>query len=393
MPMAYGDGTYITNKSGTITLQKYYGTDVNGKKIYKKFTAKNKTAAKEKARKYEESLISIDNFDNNKMLFVDYIQRWTEVYKRNSVKATTYNSIEDCINSRIRPYNLAYYQMSQLNSDVMQHYINQLVDNKYSRATIVKTYNTINSCLKFALAKGDIKSNPMLLVTVPSEEKVLTKEKMIEFFTIQDVQKIVLEVQNHQNLYRYGYEIIFLIYTGLRIGEACALCWKDVDFENKKIYINSSSSIIQTQNETKKTKEIITSPKTAKGKRIVYLTKQAYNSLLKIKEKNSKYCNEADRVFLTSSGTPLNRRNLRRSLNSLQRNIGTSIQNSGLHTLRHTFATLAISQGVDLKTIAQVLGHSKVSTTYNIYVHFIENNAIQALSALDDLQTHNKLIL
>lgn len=387
--MSYGDGTFVKNKSGSITLQKYYGIDRNGKKIYKKFTARNKTLAKEKAYQYEQNLIGLCNAESEKMSFLEYITRWAELYKKNSVKATTYNSIEDCIKCRIEPYDIASYQISQLNSDIFQQYINELVSAKYSKATIAKTYNTINNCLKMAVIKGDIKSNPLLLVSIPSEEKVLTKEKDIEFFTEQDVKRLLLEAEktdsNGKQKNLYAYEIIFLIYTGLRIGEACALCWKNIDLKSKTISVSASASIIRVADENKKTKEIISTPKTNKGKRTVFLTKQAINAIMKIREKNSKYLNDNDRVFVTTVGTPLNRRNLRRSLNSLQKNAKTSIQNSGLHVLRHTFATLAIEKNVDLKTISQMLGHAKVSTTYNIYVHFIESNAAKALSVLDNL--------
>lgn len=387
--MAYGDGTFISNKSGSVTLQKYYGIDGAGKKIYKKFTAKNKTAAREMARQYEQTLISPNSLEIGKMTFIEYFKKWAELYKKNSVKATTYNAIEYCIKSRIEPYEIARLQMSQLNPDIFQKYINDLVENKYSRATIAKTYNTINNCLKIAAIKGDIKSNPLLLVSVPSEAKVFTKEKEIEFFTEEDIKKMLLQADKTDSTGKiknsYVYEIIFLIYTGLRIGEASALQWKDIDLKNKKINITSSVSIIHSLEGDKRTKEVISTPKTNKGKRTVFLTKQAMNALMKIREKNCKYLNDKDRVFITTLGTPLNRRNLRRSLNTLQKDAHTSLQNSGLHVLRHTFATLAISKNVDLKTVSQMLGHAKVSTTYNIYVHFIESNAIKALSALDDL--------
>ena len=387
--MAYGDGTFILNKSGSVTLQKFYGVDNNGKKVYKKFTAKNKTSAREKAREYEQSISSIDKLTIIKMTFAEYFQQWAELYKKNSVKPTTYNGIQNCLNCRIAPYDIAKFQMGQLDSDIFQKYINILVSDGYSRATIVKTYNTINNCLKMAVLKNDIKFNPLSIVTIPSETQVITKTKDIECLTERDVNKI-LELakntditQSTKNLYIY--EIIFLIYTGLRIGEACALKWKDIDLKNKKLIVSSSASIIQIDNDSKKTKEIISSPKTNRGKRTVYLTQQAVNALNKIQEKNKQYLNPDNRVFITTVGTPLNRRNLRRSFNTIQKQVNTSIQNSGLHVLRHTFATLAIAKKIDLKTIAQMLGHAKVSTTYNIYVHFIENNAIKELSALDNL--------
>lgn len=387
--MAYGDGTFIINKSGSVTLQKFYGTDHSGKKIYKKFTAKNKTAAKEKAKEYEQSITSLDKIAINKMSFIEYFQQWAELYKKNSVKPTTYNGIQNCMQSRIEPYSVARLQMSQLDSDVFQKYINNLVSDGYSRATIIKTYNTINNCFKMAVIKNDIKFNPLTLVSIPSESQVTTKTKDIECLTEQDVNKILELARNtdiiHGNKNSYIYEIIFLIYTGLRIGEACALKWKDIDLKNKKLIVSSSASIIQVDDGNKKTKEVISTPKTNKGKRTVFLTQQAANALNKIREKNKQYLGTDNRVFITAVGTPLNRRNLRRSLNSIQKQVDTSIQNSGLHVLRHTFATLAIAKKIDLKTIAQMLGHAKVSTTYNIYVHFIENNAIKELSALDNL--------
>ena len=387
--MAYGDGTFVFNKSGSVTLQKYYGKDAYGKKIYKRFTAKNKTTAREMARQYEESVALYDVAEIEKMTFAEYITRWAELYKKNSVKETTYNAIQDCISSRIKPHNIANVQMSQLSPDVFQKYINDLVAAKYSRATISKTYCTINNCLKMAVIKGDIKKNPLTLVSVPSESKVFTKEKEINFFTEEDVKKILTEatkVTDDGKLKNmYGYEIVFLIYTGLRIGEACALCWQDVDLKNKRLAVSRSASIVSSVDGSQKTKEVISTPKTKSGKRTVFLTKQAINALEKIREKNYKYLKADDRVFITAVGTPLNRRNLRRSLNTIQKNAHTSIQNSGLHVLRHTFATMAISKNIDLKTISQMLGHAKVSTTYNIYVHFVESNAVKALEALDNL--------
>ena len=371
------DCVWIKNKNGTVTLRKTYHNLLtkNGKTKQKKFTGKTKKEAKEKMDEFEKEIGLSTETSSTPYLFIDYIKFWANTYKRNTLKESSYDNLQYCIKTRIEPYDIAHFKLSQLNSNVLQIYINSLVDAKYSRSTIKKTYQTINNCLNNAVETGMINKNPLTPVKLPTESRVITKEKSIEIYEKDEVAKICKTAlmkngKSDNYLYYYGPEIIFLLFTGIRIGEACALCWKDVDFDNRTITIKKTSSIISFDG---RYKEIITSPKTQTSNRIVDMTRTAYNMLKLIKQKNKGHTNDNDRVFLSKNHIPASRRNISRCFEAIKERAGID-KFSGLHSLRHTFTTMMMNTDMNIKEVSRIVGHAKTSTTYEIYTHITNDN-------------------
>ena len=393
-----GEGTLTQNPNGTWTIRKRYGRKPDGKPLIKKFTGKTKTEARNKRLEYERQML-LGNTSPSSVDFVNYMRHWAKLYKINTVKGSTYDAIENCIESRIKNYGIASMPLNCLNTEELQKYINELVKAKYSHATIQKTYNTINNCLTQAVNNGDLVKNPLAGVKLPSPDRVLTAEKEIEFFDESDIKKIFDEAQrvfeNGKPVYQYGYAIIFLMYTGLRVGEAIALKWKDIDFDAKTVSVNRTASMIKNRKDrpieegqivvkADKYLMVITTPKTKSSIRRLRLTKKAKLALEQLLELDKPFINEDDYVIQTNTHKIANRYNIARALRIVESNAKTE-KRCGVHSLRHTFASMLFRKNIDVKVISKLLGHSKVTTTYNRYIHLIQEQEVDAMKVLDDL--------
>jgi len=381
-----GTGT-IYKRNDKIVMRKRYGTKPDGSPLYKYFTGDTEAEVKKQARQYELKREVVTDDAIAKMPFGEYFKMWMSKYKKRQVKDSTYEAIDYCYSCRIQPYDICMTQMKNLNTDTLQDYFNELVDNnQYARATVKKTYDTINNCLKKGRVIGHLIKNPMDGVSIPTEEHFEKKTKNIEFFEENDFNKIIKEAKrkyfNGTRVYQYGDDVLLLLYTGIRIGEGLALKWENVDIENKKMHIKTTISRIKSEDGSRFNKE--TSTKTKKSNRCVYLTSQAIECLNNLKKRNSPLINSSDYLFLSEKGKLTCGKNVRRCLNAIQRNAHTAVQNSGLHTLRHTFATTLIRKGVDIKIISELLGHTKVSTTYDCYIHVIEEQKHQAFNTIEN---------
>lgn len=153
------------------------------------------------------------------------------------------------------------------------------------------------------------------------------------------------------------------IYTGIRIGELCALRWEDIDMTNKVIRINKTLQRIYIKSSVGggKTKIIITPPKSTKSIRVVPISKIVYELLTKMRPNNG------DFYLLTGKLKYIEPRLYRKHYYKFLREHGLRIIN--FHGLRHTFATRCIETGADYKIVSELLGHSSIALTLNLYVH------------------------
>ena len=396
-----GEWSYTQRKDKLWTARKQFGKKSDGKANIKAFYGKSITEVKRKAQEYENQLATNKTEITNKTTLYEYLTNWLKTYKQISVKNTTYDGLEDAIEVRIKPYDIANIQLCNLSTQICQQYINELVncDKKYSLATITKTYNLLNNCLSHAEGVGDISKNPMTFVNLPSPDNVQTPTKEITFFTKEEVALICEQARkkysNGKPVYYYGEIIILLIYTGMRIGECLGLRWKDIDFENNTIKIDNTIATVTNRDKTstKKTMVTDTSPKTKKSARIIPVSKTAKNALINFKELTTSSIDPESYIVVTQNGKLSNARNIRRTLDSILKGCGlykiNSNQSYGLHSLRHTFVSMLLAKGVDIKIISELVGHEKVSTTYDIYAHLIPEQKQQSVNLLDSDEDDN----
>lgn len=203
-----------------------------------------------------------------------------------------------------------------------------------------------------------------------------------------DEQKTLLDFLKQSDQYkRYYFLVTFLLQTGLRIGECLALQWSDIDRFTKSISITKQLEL--QQQEDKHYINQMGLPKTATGVRKVPLTVNAATALTELKRWylitgircKDKVDGYDDFVFLSWRGTPMSRRNINNDLKKIRKACNdweTERAEKGgrspvllpdftPHILRHTFASMMIESGMKPKTLQQIMGHSDISTTLNVY--------------------------
>ncbi|MBR5922417.1 MAG: site-specific integrase [Clostridia bacterium] len=368
----------MTHQGYEYTLRFHYGRNEKGAYRWKKITAKTKAEARKKREEFELSVGTASTSIIQKQSLFSYLKNWGELYYKNSVREQTYVGFLNMLDSRLKPYFIAGVPIGSVSVDLLQNYIAELISAGYSRDTICKTWRFIRKCLRYGMEKSEISELKFNLVKLPNEDSVKTKTKTVSSFCLGDIEKIKEEACcksiGGKQKYFYGDVIIFLMYTGLRIGEALALTWADVDLSGSTIYVNKTSVSLQdkSENAAKRTKEIIGSPKTKNSIRQVVLNTTAKNVLLSLRSKNIGHVDNDDRVFLSSKFTTPSRRNINRCLLAITKNANTNLQTGSVHILRHTYATMFLQKNVSISFISKQLGHAKETTTRNIYISYLD---------------------
>lgn len=309
-----------------------------------------------------------------------YMTKWLEQTKRTTLKPSSYDRVEESLKYQIFP-NIGDVKLSALCADDIQLMVNKVAQER-SYSTVKKAYCNLNNCLSFAVSRGDIKTNPAETVVLPKQ----IDRRDIFYYTEEQIRLVVKEAadtfMNGRYKHRYGYAVILLLNTGLRVGELLSLEWKDVDIEKRFIYVHANMSIVKSRNSSDKSYEsVIQTPKSKKSVRYVPLNENAIFALKKLKI----IIGDNMRVISTKNNNFVDPHKIYDTMKSILRNceiVGTC---DIVHALRHTFATILIRKGTDIKVVSEILGHSDVSTTIRIYYHVIEEQKHSAVHKLDNL--------
>lgn len=286
-----------------------------------------------------------------KIKFKFIIEEWLQ-YKKTTIKESSYFNYKFIIEANIKK------EMGEKNlEELLQYNFNSFVEQlmeKLSSKTVKDIMTVLKAILKYAEIKYDINFK-ISLISTPAQ---ITNE--VEVFNDRDRKKMEKYCIESKEIRDLG--VLISLYTGLRIGEVCALKWSDIDFEKKYIKVNHTLQRVYVNK--RETKVLYDRPKTKKSIRKIPMAKVLYE---KLKEISKNYDNEA---FVLTGSTkryyePLGYRYIYRKI--LEK---CDIEYKRYHQLRHTFATRCIKVGMDVKSLSEVLGHANVSITLNIYVHF-----------------------
>lgn len=171
---------------------------------------------------------------------------------------------------------------------------------------------------------------------------------------------------NGKSIYRLGYGLILILFTGLRLGEALGLRWEDIDFEGRRLRAERTLEYVKNRNANPGEPKycfVEGSTKTTSSERTVPLNQTAVQALIELKKINHSF----PHVFSNAAGKPINPRNLNRAHDCILERDG--IEHIGIHALRHTFASQLFAAGVDIKIVSQLLGsflHCFVSTAVRL---------------------------
>ena len=214
---------------------------------------------------------------------------------------------------------------------------------------------------------------------------------MVDTITVPHVPASALSEAEAQILIRtcdplrFGAFLRFALATGARRGEICALRWTDISMERNSVTIERAA-VEATDAFGKRVQLIEKTTKSGKA-RVMPLNhlalgalRQQYTNQLEDKMKNRKIYEDSGHVFQSEVGGPITPYSATDAFRKLCAKVGIK---ASLHTLRHTFATWLLRDGVDVKTVSAVLGHANASVTLNVYAHLLPGAAEEAITAID----------
>ena len=356
------------------------GTRPDGKPNIKQFSGKTESLVRKKLKEFKKSNdFKIRHIPCNDTLKA-YITMWLKEYQYNKLKPLSYDRLESTINNHIIP-SIGGLRVDKVTRDNIQALINKLYKGQnLSYSSIKKVYVALNSCYKHALIDDIVIKNPCVGVILPPQAE---NTKVVKAFSLEEVEKLktALATNNGKETCYYRFAYLLILNTGLRMGEALALTCDNIDFSNKTIVVNSNTALTKKRNSDG---EIVggyeiaiqNSTKTINGNRVIPINNSAMESLRKLKENNN-----TDFVIINSKQKRVLPSNFDRSFHSILKRIG--IENCGVHTLRHTFASMLFSKGIDIKIISKLLGHSTVKITYDTYVHLFDKDINRVTDILD----------
>lgn len=381
-----GTGGVSLRKDGSWVGRYDAGVSPEGKRIIKSVYAKSEAECKKKLREMIKQIHANDYVYVQKKSVKTFMDSWLENVKKNELKPNSYDRLEQTLKYDVYPY-IGEIQLNAIKTDDVQRMINSLRDAKKSHSAIKKAYDAVNACFKLGLIQKTAAINPAVGVSIPSKKQF--KKKEIPCYTKQEAIQLTAQAmslcKNGKRRYPMGAFVPFLINTGLRLGEFLALQWdRDIDFEKKTITIHTN--IVSVKDRSKESGYQLLeqdSVKTDAGQdRTIPLNDDALAALLDIRQVTGE-----KKYVMTTSGNKLMRPT---DLDQMFRRIAVASglpeeKIYGVHALRHTFATLLLSNEVDIKTVSKLLGHSDVTITYNTYIHVIKEQEAKALDTLPKL--------
>ena len=378
-----GEGSVFQVSENKWVAKISMGTRPDGKPNIKQFSGKSEAIVKKKLKEFKKSSDFAEKHMPSNDTVQAYFSMWLREYQYNKLKPLSYDRLESTVVNHIFP-NLGGLKIDKVTRDQIQALINRLYKKeKLSYSSVKKVYVALNSCYKHALIDGAVIKNPCLGIVLPSQNE---RTKQVTPLSVEEVdrmkQELLKTMPNGDLFYGYGNAFLLILNTGMRMGEALSLRWEDVDLNNKTITVNKNN-VLSKKRDTDGNRiggyELQTqdSTKTASGNRVIPINRSAEEALLALRAGN-----ETSYVIINSKQNPVLPSNFERSFHAVLNNAGID-GDYGIHALRHTFASMLFAKGVDVKIVSELLGHSTVKITYDIYVHLFEKDVSRVTCLLD----------
>ncbi|MBR1436736.1 MAG: site-specific integrase [Bacteroidales bacterium] len=354
------------------------GSDLNGKRIRKTVTVtppEGLSELQEKKwlneqtvlieRKYKQKKQSADN-----MFFEELVTWYFENYAKNQLKEITQYNYQHVLDFRVLPV-LGKKRLRTFNNVMLTEFFAQLDATPSVCRTIYVILRSIFSC---AMKMGFIDQHPCDHVILPKAERKLEESKPL---LTREQATTLMEMTSEYNY--FNFLIRFLLFTGMRSGEAFALQWEDIDFDNMAIHVRHNLTNVAGRH-------WLDTPKTKSSVRRISMSPQLRDELLYHREQQKELCEDRrnrqrpfkhpEMVFTGIGGNYLDHNYMEKKFKALVE--GTDFSHLTLHGLRHANATLMIAGGVDIKVVSNLLGHSTISTTADIYADVLNETKAQA---------------
>src|SRR5215212_8592130 len=310
-------------------------------------------------------------FDAGSLTVGEYLDRWLKEVK-DTVRESTYERNDQLIRLHIRPA-IGRIKLKNLTTAHARWFYRERLDSGLAPATNHKMHVVLHKALKAAVADGLIPRNAAAGLKLPR----ITREE-IDPLTEEESRRLLEAARDDTLKALY----VLALSTGMRQGELLALKWEDVDLDGGRVRVRRTLTHVDKA-------FVLGEPKTKNSRRTIRLTKGTISALqahlsrqLEETEEMGSLYQPGGLIFATEAGTIINPSNLRnRSLKPLLKRAG--LPPIRFHDLRHTCATLLLSKNINPKVVSEMLGHSSISITLDIYSHLMPDMQEKAAKALE----------
>lgn len=336
----------IYKRGKTWTYKVYYYE--NGKqKAVSKSGFKTKAEAKDASILKENEMLQGKDFAKERMLLADYMENWRKLYKDDVVSLKTLQQIRIVTNYVRKNYNL---MLKDITHENYQEFLNTVAET-HAKETVKKYHTYVKATLKYAVRTNVLTINPAegaILKGVDSK----TKKEELKFLSLDEFKALEEAlIRDIRRDYTTRYIILFSMYTGARFGECLGLTWDNLDKETNTVKIEKGFDSLHTRD--------FTDGKTKNAKRTIVIPSEVMKLLFQLPK-------DTERVFhdITNNGVKKTLDNTLRKA-KIERKIR-------FHSLRHTHASILLSQGVQVVSVSKRLGHANPTVTMQTYAHVIK---------------------
>ena len=296
-----------------------------------------------------------------------WLRRWMEDEVRETVKASSYQTYCTLMNIHLLP-RLGAYALCAVTPGIVAEFIGELRQSGLSVNTAKNAYRLLAACMRAAHEKGLIFTNPCRKIRIRDDETL--EQRVLSHAE----QRQITEKAQEKDL-----SALLGLYTGMRLGEICALKWSDIHWESRTLSVKRTVQRIRREikapGDDAGTALFVGTPKSVHSRRLLPLPELLAEKLRTLHRGQAGY------VFGTEKRAA-EPRSVQRKFGRLMKCL--RIEGAHFHTLRHTFATRLIELGTDIKTVSTLLGHSSVRTTMEFYAHSLsecQRSAVERLAA------------
>lgn len=359
------------------------GFDNKGKRIRKEFLGKSKKEAQEKRDNYLKEIHKGLDAGYDKIEFGSLFEEWFEVVHRPTLSNSSYSRYETIHRLWIKQGKFYNIKLVSLKSMDIQKHINSIE----SADTAKRVYLLLSTFFRYCLKERLITFSPLDNVNVPKIEYIESVDDSDKCLSREEISKLMAAYKEDHRLLLY----VFVLYTGLRKGELCALTHEDINFDTMTINISKTLNRVALADDNGIRRAIlqINPPKSKAGIRVIPMPKTLVRALKEhILEEKKKHLQKGVKfmtsnfLFTSNTCTPLRDNSLTKRWYKLQAKLDIEPLVK-FHGLRHTFCTLLAREGVPLKTAAKLMGHAKVETTARVYTHVDKKAKEDAMDILE----------
>lgn len=330
---------------------------IGGKRKYISVYGKTYQEVKNKTEALRQNLKEKNEQGNSDINMHKALEIWLED-KGTYWKPSTYATYLNIVHKYIIP-KLGQYKVIQINNHVMEEFLASIRLDETGKNLSVGYLHSI--CAIVIMVLSHIKKKFCYTMNIPENPIIQSKQRQLIIPSEQDMASLeAYLIRNVQKDTCLG--ILIAFYTGIRIGELCALTWEDINLSDQIIYIQKNIQRITTRKEQHRGTEILfQEPKTVASLRIIPIPPVLLSFLKDNRPEKGGYIIKGKKKPWTEPRT-------------LQYRFAKILQECGIkefhfHMLRHAFATRCVDKGFDVKSLSEILGHSNVQITLNLYVH------------------------